>query len=109
MDESLAVSWGSVENAQRHINDLEREIGDFSKKDPYEYTVEQDSQTGLDIHKLILKERLPRRLPYLAFDAAVTCPSPSQAAPHLWRWSMSLPGPVPASHPNGIARKMRWK
>lgn len=92
MGDWLADSRYSVEHAQAHIGHLEREIAAFFKENPYERVIQHDPHTGIDVHKIVLKQRLPRRLPGLAFDAANNLRAALDQACYAVAIAAGLPG-----------------
>jgi len=69
-DAPLDSSRFMIENAQRHIGYLEREIRAFNDRHPYAHVIDQDADGLTDRHKVRLTEPLPRSLKGMAFDAA---------------------------------------
>src|SRR5712664_2905678 len=69
MSEPFHSSKYLIAHAKRRIKEVEGEITEFIKSDPYTCFVETDAQRGKDIHKIKLIKPMPAAIPGTAFDA----------------------------------------
>jgi hypothetical protein len=71
MSVSFEDSKYSIAMAKHHVADLERQITEFFKTQPYGHVVETDAKTGEHVHKYKLIKPMPVRLKGIARDAVI--------------------------------------
>lgn len=70
MTDPFYSSKYSIARAKDHIRELDRQIVEFFKSEPYEQVVDLDAERGQEVHKIKLVKPMPIALPGIAFDAA---------------------------------------
>ncbi|MBR7633305.1 hypothetical protein [Janthinobacterium lividum] len=69
-NEKLGSARRTLKNAQRHIATLESECLNYFQLKPLGTQIEIDSESGHEVHKLVVKVPLPELIEQAAFDAA---------------------------------------
>src|SRR5579871_3852534 len=87
-----------TQRAKDHIRDLDTAIQAFRDSDPYGFRVEDDLQTGDQVHRIQIRSETPEHFALLIGDAVHNLRT---ALDHL-AWQLVLAnGQVPTSGPGG--------